>query len=117
MTLSLGVFDDVGCRAADSGDSEVLFQRFAVTAHGRCAAVSAGYADHGRVPLFGYLLPKFRLVLHVGALDSPDFNFHARHVPGEPVFHFRINAGSRLRPPTLYQPGISSFLRAYSTGV
>ncbi len=48
---------------------EVLFQRFAVTAHGRRAAVSAGYPDHGCLALFGNFLPEFRLVLHVGAFD------------------------------------------------
>ena len=109
--VSLGVFDDIGCRAPDGGNMEVLFQRFAVSAHGRCAAVSAGYPDHGRLALFGYFLPEFRLVLHVGAFDCSDLHFHTRHILGKPGFHFCINAGSRLRasPTDIHQKYCLSF--------
>ena len=36
---------------------------------------STGYPDHGRMALFGYFLPEFRLVLHVGKLYLKDCAF------------------------------------------
>ena len=108
-----GVINNVGCRTPDGGNFIVLFQRFAVSAHGRCAAVSTGYPDHGRIALLGYFLPEFRLVLHVRTFDSPDLHFHARHILGEPGFHLLVNAGSRLgtSPTDIHQEDRLSFQR------
>ena len=94
--VSLRIFDNIGCRAPDGGNLVLLFQLLAVSAHGRRAAVSAGYPEHSRMALFGYFLQELRLILHIEAFDFSDLNFHARHIPGKPCFHFIIDAGRRI---------------------
>jgi hypothetical protein len=54
--ISRGISDDVGARPGYRGDVE-LFQSSCVSAHGRCTAISAGYADHCGIAVLRNLFP------------------------------------------------------------